>query len=207
VIARAAVVILLLFATGIYVRSADTEARVPRQPIASVPLQIGEWVGRELPPYADDVLQQLGADEYLNRAYVGRSGVPIALYVGYYASQRQGDTIHSPRNCLPGAGWQPVEAGIVPLRASDRAVSVNHYVVQKGLEREVVVYWYQGRGRVTAGEYVTKMWLMLDAARLHRTDGGLVRLIAPIVTDKALATEHLVAFAASLQPYLSRSLP
>ena len=206
-IARAAFVVLMLAATAVYVRSADIEARVPRQPLASVPLQVGEWAGRELSPYADDVLQQLGADEYLNRTYIDRSGVPIAIYVGYYASQRQGDTIHSPRNCLPGAGWQPVEAGIVRLGAGERAVSVNRYVVQKGLDRDVVLYWYQGRGRMTSNEYVAKISLMLDAARLRRTDGGLVRLIAPIARDKELTTEHLAAFAAALQPYLSRSLP
>jgi EpsI family protein len=206
-IARATIAIVMLIATAVYTASADREAQVPRQPLASMPLQIGQWNGREAPPFADDVLEQLGADEYVNRKYVGHSGVPVALYVGYYASQRQGDTIHSPRNCLPGAGWQPVEAGMLRVRDGEREVSVNRTIVQKGLDRQVVLYWYQGRGRITADEYVNKIWLMLDAARLHRTDGGLVRLVTPVVTDTVRATEDAAAFGAGLLPYLSRYLP
>ena len=120
VIARAAIVIVMLVATHLYTASADREAPVPREPLAAIPMQIGQWTGRDAPPFADDVLEQLGADEYVNRTYVGRAGVPIGLYVGYYASQRQGDTIHSPRNCLPGAGWQPVEGGMFRMHADAR---------------------------------------------------------------------------------------
>jgi EpsI family protein len=112
---------------------------------------------------------------------VNAAGQPVSLYVGYYASQRQGDTIHSPQNCLPGAGWQPVEGGSAPLDVGGRRLTVNRYVIQKGLDRQVVLYWYQGRGRVIANEYANKFWLMLDAARLHRSDGALVRVVAPVV--------------------------
>jgi EpsI family protein len=206
-IARAAAAIVMLIATGVYTASADRETHVPRQPLAAMPLQIGQWKGRQAPPFADDVLEQLGADEYVNRHYVGHSDAPIALYIGYYASQRQGDTIHSPRNCLPGAGWQPVEAGMFRVRAGEQEVSVNRTVVQKGLDREVVLYWYQGRGRITGNEYVNKIWLILDAARMHRTDGGLVRLITPVVTDTVRATEDAAAFGTALLPYLSLYLP
>jgi EpsI family protein len=207
VIARAALVILILVATRIYIASADTEAQVVRQPLAALPMTIGGWTGREAPPFTDDVLDELGADEYVHRTYSGGSGVPISLYAGYYASQRQGDSMHSPRNCLPGSGWQPVEAGVIRLEARGHPLSVNRYIVQKGLDRQVVLYWYQGRGRVIANEYVNKLWLMLDAARVHRTDGGLVRLITPVLSDPARATEDAAAFGAAVLPYLSRSLP
>src|ERR1044071_4906898 len=116
-IARTVVVIVMLIATRAYTASADREARVPRQALTTLPLTIGGWTGRDAAPFADDVLEQLGADEYVNRTYVGQSNVPISLYLGYYASQRQGDAIHSPQNCLPGAGWQPVETGIYRLDA------------------------------------------------------------------------------------------
>jgi EpsI family protein len=207
VIVRAALVIAMLTVTRLYTASADREVRVPRQRLAAMPLQIGPWDGRDAPPFADDVLKQLGADEYVNRNYVSHAGVPVALYVGYYASQRQGDAIHSPRNCLPGAGWQPIETGMFRMHADERDVAVNRAVVQKGLDREVVLYWYQGRGRIIADEYANKFWLMLDAARLHRTDGGLVRLISPVSTDTVRATEDAAAFGAALLPYLSRYLP
>jgi EpsI family protein len=208
-IARAAVVIGMLIGAGIYAAHADTEVPVSRRPLADVPLRIGDWNGREASPFADDVVAQLGVDEYINRVYVRQGGVPVALYVGYYASQRQGDTIHSPRNCLPGAGWQSVEGGTIPLQpaARERDVYVNRYTVQKGLDRQVVLYWYQGRGRITASEYAAKAWLMLDAARLHRTNGGLVRVIAPVTTDTVGATANATAFVAALLPHLSVHLP
>jgi EpsI family protein len=129
------------------------------------------------------------------------------VYVGYYASQRQGDTIHSPQNCLPGAGWRPVETGVAGLHVGDRTVPVNQFVIQKGLDRQVVFYWYQGRGRVIANEYQNKAFLMLDAARLHRTNGGLVRMMAPIVSTPDAAKAELSVFAALLFPQLDRHLP
>ena len=115
--------------------------------------------------------------------------------------------IHSPQNCLPGAGWRPVESGVTTLQVGDRAVPVNQFVIQKGLDKQVVFYWYQGRGRVIANEYANKALLMLDAARLHRTNGGLVRLIAPVVSTPDAAKAELAAFAALVFPHLDRHLP
>lgn len=207
-IARAAIVIVLLAGAGLYsAGAASVEAVVPRAELASLPLTLGDWRGREAAPLADDVLGQLGVDDYVNRQY-GRSGArPVGIYVGYYASQRQGDTIHSPQNCLPGAGWFPVESGVTELRAGNRQVRVNQFVIQKGLQRQVVLYWYHGRGRVTANEYANKAFLMLDAARLHRTNGGLVRLIAPVTSSPEAARAELAGFASLLLPRLDGHLP
>jgi EpsI family protein len=204
---RAAIVVVLLAATGIYGGGAGSaEAVVAREPLATLPLSIGGWRGQEAAPLADDVLAQLGVDDYVHREYV-RNGSPVGVYIGYYASQRQGDTIHSPQNCLPGAGWRPVESAVGDVRAGDRTVKVNQFVIQKWLDRQVVFYWYQGRGRVIANEYANKAFLMLDAARLHRTNGGLVRLIAPIESTADEARTKLAQFATLLFPYLDRHLP
>jgi EpsI family protein len=208
VIARAIVVLALLGAAGLVsVRAASVEAAVPRQSLASLPLALGGWQGREAAPLADDVLGQLGVDDYVNRQYMRQGSLPIGLYVGYYASQRQGDTIHSPQNCLPGAGWSPVETRVIQLRGPRGDVPVNHFVIQKGLDRQVVLYWYQGRGRVTANEYANKALLMLDAARLHRTNGGLVRIIAPAASDAQRATAVVSDFATLLLTRLDGYLP
>ena len=204
---RAALIVGILIGARLYSTSADGEAPDPHTPLARLPLRIGAWSGRDAGPFDDDIISALGVDEYINRQYVASRGVPLALYIGYYASQRQGDTMHSPQNCLPGSGWQPIESGIVRVRFGARDVDVNRYVVQKGGDRQVVLYWYQGRGRVTANEYANKMWLMLDAARVHRSDGGLARLITPVVTDTSEATAHAAAFAATLLPVLSEYLP
>lgn len=207
-IARAVAVAALLLAAGLWTADAGrAEAVVARAPLASLPMRVGEWTGHDAAPFADDVVEKLGVDDYINRQYVRAAGIPVAIYVGYYASQRQGDTIHSPQNCLPGVGWQPVSAGRLAVLAGGTPITVNRYVIQKGLDRQVVFYWYQGRGRVVASEYVSKMMLIVDAARIHRTDGGLVRLISPVITTTEAASDELQAFTAALFPRLSPHLP
>lgn len=205
---RAAIVLALLLAAGVYgSRAGSAETVVPRAPLAALPLAIGEWQGHESAPLEDDVLAQLGVDDYVSREYGHQGSAAVGVYVGYYASQRQGDTIHSPQNCLPGAGWRPVETDVANVRVGERTISVNQFVIQKGLDRQVVFYWYQGRGRVIASEYANKALLMLDAARLHRTNGGLVRLITPVVSTAEAAKAELAAFAALVFPHLDRHLP
>lgn len=205
---RALVVAAMIGTVGVFAnRATGSEAPVSRQSLAGFPLQIGDWQGADAAPFADDVVAQLGVDDYINRIYQSTAGGAVGVYIGYYHSQRQGDTIHSPQNCLPGAGWRPIESGAQVIGAGTSAVTVNRYVIAKGLDRQVVLYWYQGRGRVVANEYTNKALLMLDAARLRRTNGGLVRLIAPVETTTTAAAAQLTAFASALLPSLSDYLP
>jgi EpsI family protein len=204
---RALIAALLIVCAGIYARGASGPERAPARPaLASTPFAIGDWRGFDAPPLADDVAAQLGVDDYINRRYVA-TGVPVSIYAGYYSSQRQGDTIHSPQNCLPGAGWQPVFSDRTEIPGFDRRFPVNRVVIQKGLDRQAVFYWYQGRGRIVANEFANKGWLMLDAARLRRTDGGLVRLMTPVTSSSESAFASLAAFSRAVFPSLERSLP
>ncbi len=208
---RASVLAVLILVAGVYgTRVAGSERPVTREPLASLPRDVGEWRTIEDAPIEDEVLGVLGVDDYVNRIYE-RAGAPaVSLYVGYYGSQRQGDTIHSPQNCLPGAGWQAVDYGRASLDTGGTTVPVNRYVIQKGIDRQVVMYWYQGRGRVVANEYANKLWLMLDAARLHRTNGSLVRVIAPVragTGGMAGADRATSEFARQLYPHLTSHLP
>lgn len=176
-------VVLALAATSVTWFS-RAEARVPRQPFSRFPLQVGQWKGHENPPFEAKLLRVLGVDDYINRTYV-RGAWPVSLYAGYYETQRTGDTIHSPMKCLPGTGWQPLSTGVTTIEVptSDggiRPIRVNRYVVQKGSERYVVMFWYQAHGAVVTSEYVAKLRLMVDAVRINRTDGALVRVIVPI---------------------------
>ena len=205
---RAIIALALIIASGVYTRgAAGPEHPAPRIPLAALPLVLDHWRGQEAPPLAEDVLTQLGVDDYLQRHYAAGGAAPINVYVGYYASQRQGDTIHSPQNCLPGAGWQPVFSDRTRLSIAGDAVPVNRFVIQKGMDRQAVFYWYQGRGRILANEFANKGWLMLDAARLRRTDGGLVRLITPITSSSEEAFRALTGFSAILVPQLRSHLP
>jgi EpsI family protein len=120
--------------------------------------------------------------------------------------------MHSPLNCLPGAGWTPVRSDRIALAPSGGAapqdsVRINRYVIEKGLDRQVVLYWYQSHGRVIASEYWGKIYLVLDALRLNRTDGALVRIMAPVLTSEAEAERDALEFARTLAPLLGRYLP
>jgi len=211
-IVRAGVLAALILAAGLYSAPAGrTEVAAPRDTLASIPRTLGEWSDSVDVPLDADTREVLGVDDYLNRTYLNASAQPVNLYIGYYASQRQGDTIHSPQNCLPGAGWQPIEGGATALAVDGRRLTVNRYVIQKGLDRQVVFYWYQGRGRVVANEYANKFWLMFDAARLRRSDGALVRVVAPVMRSAggsvAAADTAAARFTRDLFPRLSRFLP
>jgi EpsI family protein len=205
---RAIIVVALLVATGGYTaRAARSDVAVSRLPLRSLATTIDGWEGFEAAPFSDDVVAQLGVDDYTNRRYVRGTSSPVVVYVGYYTSQRQGDTIHSPRNCLPGAGWQPVSFERSTIPAGGASIPVNRYLIERGLDRQAVIYWYQGRGRSVANEYANKAWLMVDAARLRRTDGALVRMITPVVESPAAAFDELTAFAEALYPRLKAHVP
>ena len=133
--------------------------------------------------------------------------MPVSAYVGYYADQRSGDAIHSPRTACPdrdGNRWR--QGPCRSTRPTGRSPSPATRSPRE-LDRQLVLYWYQGRGRIVSGEYANKAWLMLDAARSGRSDGGLVRLIGPVVTSPDETLRELSSFAAQLLPHLSRYLP
>jgi len=211
-IARALMLSGLILSAGLYSSRAGTaEVSAPRESLANMPRVVGAWSDPVDLPLDREVREVLGVDDYINRTYVNAAAQPVNLYIGYYGSQRQGDTIHSPQNCLPGAGWQPVEGGPTTLDLGGRRLTVNRYVIQKGLDRQVVLYWYQGRGRVVANEYANKFWLMVDAARLHRSDGALVRVVAPVTRSAsgslAAADAATAEFTRTMFPLLPRFLP
>jgi EpsI family protein len=206
-IARAVIVaVLLLGASIVGSRAVATEVLVDRESLTTLPHDLDSWRGYDAKPLADDVVALLGVDDYIHRTYLSASGVPVNLYAGYYHSQRQGDTIHSPQNCLPGAGWRPVSSTTTTIPIGGRQVEVNQYVIQKGLDQQLVLYWYQGRGRVVANEYRNKALLMWDAATKHRTNGGLVRIIVPIAPNID-ANREARAFATAVLPHLERLMP
>jgi EpsI family protein len=200
----------LLGLTAAYLQARpDGTARAPAADLARVPLTIGEWRGIDEAPFDDDTMRVLGVDEYINRRYVNPNArAVVGLYVGYYRSQRQGDAIHSPLNCLPGTGWQPVQRSRVDVPVGGGAsLTASRLVVEKSAERHVVMYWYGGRGRAIAGEYTNKFWLLADAARTGRTDGALIRVMTPAGRETVRADGVLRSFIASAYPAVQDRLP
>ena len=207
---RLLVIAALLVGTAGYLAAASRpEAAIDRRDLGELPLMLGAYAGRELPPMDDAILEQLGADDLINRLYRAPGQADIGLYVGYYTSQRQGDTIHSPMNCMPGAGWVPADVGRQRLDVAGVPLEVNRVLIQKGEHRQLVLYWYQGRGRVIAGEYSSKAYMVWDSATRHRTDGALVRVIVPLFAADTPedAAQRAVAFVQELYPRLGPHLP
>jgi EpsI family protein len=205
-----AVFVLLASAAVLLAHVAKAEPVVLRTPLAALPMDVGRWHGTQAPDFEPAVRDALGVDEYINRTYTTTDNASVGLYVGFYESQRRGRTMHSPLNCLPGAGWQPTSHDLISIDGlPGRAITVNRYIVAKGLDRLLVLYWYQAHDRVVANEYWARFYLAADALRLNRTDGALVRIATPLEDggDIGRAERRAVEFAAKFFPILRHSLP
>jgi EpsI family protein len=208
--------VMFLSAAGLVARQSRPEAVPPRTAFDRFPMEFSGWNGQTLPPMPASVLALLGTDDLLNRVYASpERRATLGFYVGYYKSQRQGDAIHSPINCLPGAGWEPLSQGhlAIPVAtaAGSTGIEVNRFVIQKGLDQQIVLYWYQSHGRVVASEYWSKFFLVRDAVRLNRTDAALVRVVVPIdpnANDGEMSAERQASdFVKAMFPLLPAYLP
>jgi EpsI family protein len=176
----------MLIAAGLLLGFISHGEETPlRRSFVDFPLRIDQWTGKEL-GLETKVLQVVKVDDYMMRQYWSEQGTPIGFYVGYYKSMRQGATYHSPKNCLPGSGWYFVKTGNTRLDIPGRhgqAVEINKLIIQKGLDKQLVLYWYQDRGRIITSEYWAKLYMVLDAIFKHRTDGAFVRVTVPFSGD------------------------
>lgn len=206
--AIAAGTLLLTFFLTLYLSRAE-DIHV-NKPFSTFPKQIEAWRGQE-GRFDPRVYEVLGVDD----SFLGHYATPdrryVELYIGFYASQREGDLIHSPRNCMPGSGWNVADishAMIKDPRSASGESRVIKLLLKKGAEKQVVLYWFHSRGRVIASEYAQKVYLVLDSILKHRTDGSFVRLISPAVGgDEAAALNNLKDFAESLMPILYEYIP
>lgn len=201
--------ILALGAAGVGLHFVSHGEAIPiEKPLATLPTTLRDWHGRDF-PLEPRLIKAAGVDDYLSRVYQGPGQVPLVVYVGYYRSQRTGQWVHSPKNCLPGAGWEPISSGRVMLSVPDgKMVTVNQYVIENGLQRQFVLYWYQAHGRIVASEYWGKIYLVLDALRLNRTDTALVRVSLPMTgRPDSVNEQDTVKFAQDLIAQLRDVLP
>jgi EpsI family protein len=209
-ITRTLIVVAILCATSLalgYVhRSKDIH---PQKPFSEFPTTIGSWQGR-VDHFDESVYEVLGVDDSVLSHFANKKGEYVQLYIGFHQSQREGDLIHSPKNCMPGGGWNIVRTNRVDLQVASRdhrSVQVIQLVLQNGLRKQMVLYWYHSRGRVIASEYSQKIYLVIDSVTRHRTDGSFVRLIAPIAGDEDETLALLKKFAIDLFPILDDYIP
>ena len=198
----------LLVGAAILIQSVSHGEVIPvKKSLAELPLSIASWEGREL-GMDQEILDVLKLDDFIMRSYISLENTPVWLYVGYYQSQRQGSTYHSPKNCLPGGGWDIMRSKPVTVQVPGfPPMTVNKVLIQKGLEQQVVLYWYHDRGRVIASEYWAKIYLVYDAMTRNRTDGALVRITLPVMTSLEEASQDGIRFLETVFPLLVKHLP
>ena len=203
--------VFLLAATGLilYTRPA-VDHNPPSEPLARFPANIAGWTGIDQ-EIDKETLGVLGAGDVLSRVYTQKGlAQPIGLFIGYFPTQRTGQTIHSPKHCLPGAGWVFVTSESVILNdVNGKPHRVGEYIVSNGTEWQFVIYWYQAHGRSVSNEYLAKFYMVYDAIRMNRTDGALIRIVTPLPSGSdALATrKNAEAFTRQIAPMLPRFIP
>lgn len=202
---RVLVLIVLIAMAGVARWYFAAAPIVPAASLDDVPFSMGEWQGRrgaDLPP---NVEAALAADSYINRAYVDGHTGQANVFVGYHPLQQQGTAIHSPLNCMPGAGWSMEHVERVAFGESH----VRRVVIRKGTERLLVVYWYQTATRSEGEEYRARLYSVVDTLRSGRNDAAFVRVTVPIGNDlegEVRAAQQAFELAALLQPHVQRLL-
>ncbi len=202
---------LLLSTLGVRMWLAAAPIIPPRQGLANFPRQLGPWELAGEGSISEPSEVVLAADDYILRTYRNAQGQSADLFIAYYQVQNAGESMHSPKNCMPGAGWEPVETGRVQLGVdgTGRPWWVNRLVIEKDQERVLMLYWYQVQGRVIASEYWEKIYLVWDALRSHRRDGAIVRVTVPVAkgSDGAAELNTSLDVARLLKPELAHFLP
>lgn len=209
---RFAAAVLLLAATALFLHArAGSEVFPSRQPLASFPRQLGNWVGSDV-EIPQEIREILGQGEFLLRVYRDQSAknATADLFLAYFPSQRAGDTIHSPKNCLPGAGWTPIESTRMVLSLPGQApFPANRYVIARGTDRQLVLYWYWAHNRGVASEYWAKFYLVADSMRMNRSDGALVRVTTSLRPEETPdeGQVRLLSLAGQITPILNTYVP
>lgn len=209
----AAVAVLVLATVGSVAIAQRTEAVAQRESLEAFPVQHDNWFGKSI-PLEKQIVEALKLTDYVNVNYAKPDDrMPVNLYAAYYASQRKGEAVHSPRSCIPGGGWQIESVKRQTLsdvtRADGQALEVNRVIIAKGPVRQVVYYWFAQRGRNLTNEYLVKWYLFWDGMTRNRTDGALVRLVTPVRPneDTSVADKRLVSLLKTIYPKIGRYIP
>lgn len=177
------------------------------KPLAEFPQTVGKYTRVGSQDFDDEVVKAAGMDDYLMWQYRDAQGYTLGLYIGYYHDQVEGGIIHSPKHCMPGSGWEPSLMKEISVVAADGTThKVSRMVMQKGEEKQIAHYWFQGRGRVVANEYKDRALMVWDSIFRQRSDGALVRITGPGKDDEIDSSKQ-VEFIGNLVPVIDNFLP
>lgn len=203
---------LLLAASAVLVwLRGDTDRVPPSTPLAQLPAHLAGWTGQDV-PIAQETLGILGKGSFLNRVYQkdgGNGGAMVGLFIGYFPTQRSGQSIHSPQNCLPGGGWSFDRSGVTEVVPGDKRYQVGEYLISNGVVSQEVLYWYRSHGKNVANDYAAKFQMLKDSILYGRTDAALIRVITPVRQGEPLSAAHdrAILFTQQLVPLLPAYIP
>ncbi len=202
--------VLILQAATFYGFS-RSEKTPPHKALAQFTLNNSDWTMSQEMEMDKESLDVLKADDILSRVYVDqKNGQTATLFVAYFSTQRTGKAPHSPKNCLPGSGWVPAQSGDVSIsiKGQDTPITVNEYVIARGDNESVVLYWYQSHNRVVASEYSAKIYTVTDSIRYNRSDTALVRVVVGVANgDRQRAIRTATSFVQTFFEPLKEFLP
>lgn len=204
------IALALLLATAALSHGIEFREKMPiKRPFTTFPQEVGEWRGARQ-AMEQKFINELDLTDYVIVNYQNPAGREVNFYTAYYASQRKGESIHSPATCLPGSGWVFEESGDTRIALPvGRSMTVNRAFMQKGTVKELTYYWFPQRGRVLTNAWQLKLYTFWDALTRQRTDGALVRIITPVYPNERIesAEERLQAFTRQIVPVLDGYLP
>jgi EpsI family protein len=161
------------------------------RPLDQIPMKLGPWTGAAQPEPQGRILELLQSTSTLSRSY-SRNGRTLDLFIAYYAVQRAGESMHTPKNCLPGAGWEISKYDSADIPLDGHLEKVNKFTIQHGDARAMVFYWYQTRDRIIDNEYKGKELMLWDSITKGRSDGSVVKIT---LSDQPGASEDAQGFA------------
>lgn len=189
-------IVTLMLSTASSTRTPDSLSA----PLESIDRKVAGFVGLDNQALTGGVLAELRPTSYLSRTY-RKEDLKIDLFIAYYAEQRAGESMHSPKHCLPGAGWEVWDYGSLDVPVQGQSFKVNRYSINNESQRMVVLYWYQSRKRIVASEYLGKLLLSRDALLKNSTAASIVRIIAPA---RAGSIDEARSFASAIIPEVGR---
>jgi EpsI family protein len=218
------VILLLAFTVLVLHLRGDVDHVPPSRPLSQFPTTIGTRLAYDI-TMDPETLQILGKGDFLNRLYQtppapwgstspvtmdADARASIGLFIGYFPTQRSGQSIHSPQNCLPGAGWTFLSSWVTDLtNASGQKYQVKEYLITDGTSNQEVLYWYQMHGRIIAGDYAAKLYTVADSIRYGRTDAALIRITTPVEPgeERLQSRARAIRFAEQIAPLLPAYVP
>ena len=214
------IMVMLGVSAGLEQARGDVDKVPPSEALSGFPTQLDAYDSTEI-PISDDALAVMGKGFFLDRMYVrspalaaqaraGETFGPVELFIGYFPTQRTGQTIHSPQHCLPGAGWIFDSSGTVALNpVNGRENVVGDYLISNGNAKSEVLYWYRSHGRTVANDWTAKLYTLSDSILYSRTDAALIRIVTPVFPNegRASAQARAIGFANRITPLLPAYIP